>query len=144
MSIVMYYNKSMYSDSAVKTHDYIECCAEKIFKTENGILFGVCGDLAANSFLNYWAEHNFEYCARPDMPDDINLSALVYMKSKLYSIDNHKILTRISAIESFVCIGSGAPFAMGAMATGASPESAISIACKYDTGCMLPIQKVSL
>ncbi len=34
----------------------------------------------------------------------------------------------------FWAIGSGAPFALGAMAAGATPEQAVKIAARYDTG----------
>jgi hypothetical protein len=43
----------------------------------------------------------------------------------------------------FYAIGSGADFAMGAMAMGASAEEAVRIACQLDPHCGLPVTVLS-
>lgn len=66
--------------------------------------------------------------------------------------NNHYVIIvrgRVFVIGGLVCFelapgalyatGSGEEYAMGAMGAGATPEEAVRISCKYDTGCSEPI-----
>lgn len=53
-----------------------------------------------------------------------------------------KKLVRVKLNETVYAIGSGAHYAMGALANGATPEQAIKIAAKYDPETALPLEFV--
>lgn len=46
--------------------------------------------------------------------------------------------------EDFAAIGSGGPLALGALAAGATPHQAVTIACRWDGGSKGPVRVVRL
>lgn len=110
----------------------------KIFRI-NGSLIGFCGNLeAALQFVEWrrvpdakpeFAENSFEA---------LELSAdgrLTYWATQLTAIDIE---------DEFYAIGSGASLALGAMAMGASPKRAITVAALYDSGTGSDVQTLTL
>lgn len=51
-----------------------------------------------------------------------------------------KKFVRLKVCEEFYAVGSGAQYAMGAMAAGCTPKQALTIAASLDSGTGLPIE----
>lgn len=51
-----------------------------------------------------------------------------------------KKLVRLELQDKFYAVGSGAQYAMGAMAMGATPEKAIEVAARFDPSTRLPLE----
>lgn len=55
-----------------------------------------------------------------------------------------KKLVRLKINEEIYAVGSGAQYAMGAIAMGATPEQSIEVASRYDSSTRLPIDLMNL
>lgn len=150
-------------DSLCTGHDKFELEKEKVFVNSNGIIFGVAGRLLYNPEL--------EHAQLPSPPKDPNLTdkyvTAVLMPHLRRVLDNATprrgghdefemqiiaiINNRVYEIgcdtswmrrtDGIYAIGSGSPFARGALAHGASLEDALKIAASNDpyTGGRLTI-----
>jgi ATP-dependent protease HslVU (ClpYQ) peptidase subunit len=65
---------------------------------------------------------------------------ILVMNKKAYAVTN----LFASAISTFHAVGSGEQYALGAMEAKASIVKSVEIACKYDSGCGLPVQYVEV
>lgn len=111
----------------------------KIFRI-NGSLIGFCGSLEASLQFVEWRRTPD---TKPEFGENSSFEALelsadgrlTYWASQLVAM----------AIEDdFYAIGSGASLALGAMAMGASPKRAISVAALYDSGTGSDVQTLTL
>ena len=76
-------------------------------------------------------------------PDDVkDFSALVLFQEKIWLV--HEELVPMELKQPFTARGSGAHFAMGALAAGASAWHALVIACEYDISTGAPFFRIGL
>lgn len=99
----------------------------KVFRTKDGKLFGTCGDTAQCIKFRRWMMEGGE-C--PDFAE--NFEAMILNPDG--SVDWFDDDCEMVRVMSPMAIGSGAEFAVGAMEAGASPEQAVEIAARRDTG----------
>lgn len=101
-------------------------------------ILGVCGDMfPAMVFVNWYGTGK----PRPHMLDNVfdeeNFEVLVWTGRKLYEVN--RLCTFVEVEDKFHAIGSGAAYALGAMAAGKSAAEAVRIACRYDGASGLPL-----
>lgn len=106
-------------------------------------LLGICGDVyAAMVFVNWYGSGK----PRTDIFDYFHESEefgiLIWTGRKLY--EANRLCTLIEVEDKFHAVGSGAAYALGAMACGKSAPEAVRIACRYDGYSGLPVVSVRL
>jgi hypothetical protein len=74
--------------------------------------------------------------------EDVKLEVLQLTPSGIFLWVNGDLPDPVR--ESFFAIGSGAPYAMGALTMGASLAQAIEVAAKWDNGTRLPVDTIAL
>lgn len=106
-------------------------------------ILGICGDVyAAMVFVNWYGSGKprteiFDY-----MTEDEEFGILVWTGKKLYEVN--RLCTFVEVEDRFHAIGSGAAYALGAMACGKTAPEAVRIACRYDGYSGLPIVSMQL
>jgi ATP-dependent protease HslVU (ClpYQ) peptidase subunit len=115
----------------------------KIFKIGNEII-GFAGGLADALRLLEWVQDARR--GPPPIPEDKEdraaVDMLILRRSGIYMFDGFGVEIKLDG--QFAAIGSGAEYAMGAMAVGASPEAAVAVACEYDAGTRGPVCSINL
>lgn len=117
---------------------------KKIYKKQlpdgTPILVGGAGDIGSIFAFVDWIDVGMD---NEDYPYDFceHYNFIVATRSKVFSYEGYH---RPIEIEFPTSIGSGADLALGAMANGATPQEAIKIAIKYDTGSGGRVQTLTL
>jgi ATP-dependent protease HslVU (ClpYQ) peptidase subunit len=114
----------------------------KIRRTPDGRLIGVAGNVSAVMAMLDWLEGGAE--GEPPLPltsdawsDMIEIDA----GGAAYLWGDHG---RYRIHDKIAAIGSGMPYALGAMACGRCARSAILVAARFDPGTGTPIDTLSL
>jgi ATP-dependent protease HslVU (ClpYQ) peptidase subunit len=129
----------------------------KIDRLASGALLGQAGDADAREIIKLLSA-----AKKPeDLPSRAELAAtktdfdgiLVFPSGEVFYIYVY-VLDHGSEVEwtgqvlevqeGMAAVGSGAQFALGAMAAGKSAADAVAIACHYDSASGLPVQEVPL
>uniref|UniRef100_A0A6H1ZGZ9 Proteasome endopeptidase complex n=1 Tax=viral metagenome TaxID=1070528 RepID=A0A6H1ZGZ9_9ZZZZ len=77
----------------------------------------------------------------PKGDDDVSSGTfIIVFNGNAYSISD----LFVAKINDLYAIGSGEPYALGAMEFGATVQEAIEITCKYSTDCSVPIQYMEI
>lgn len=115
----------------------------KIERLKDGRYFLGSGHNLMIDLAKKWAETHFDPKKAPDWPDGpgLNFSAIVIEHVggdwEAVLVDDEKVAFRI--YDPFTAIGSGAAYAIGAMAAGADARTAVEIACRHDIYTSAPI-----
>lgn len=106
----------------------------KLFKRRD-TLIGFAGDVSQGLvFVDWYFDREQR---KPDLSEEKDWCALVV---SVRGIEYWDCSLRAQPIpEKIAAIGSGAPFAIGAMDAGRSAREAVAIACRRDPGCGPPI-----
>ena len=97
---------------------------------KSGALIGAAGDAGeCQNLLALFKEHGLTEKFEPALTEAIGLIAA---KGGQLWVVQHDVVYQIE--DPFYAIGSGAPYAMGAMAAGRGAPKAILIAMEYDDG----------
>lgn len=139
MTIVVVRNGEMAADSRFSAEG-LYFRGQKIFR-KNDVLIGIAGDVVpAMLFVDWYGTPG------PPPPEllsaNADFSALVLSKAGLFEFD--KWCKGLKVHGRFYAIGSGAAVALGALQMGANARAAARVACKFDSGCGLPIVTMSL
>ena len=124
MSTVAYDGKSLAADK--------QCCAtyktraRKVFRLADGRLFGGAGVFEQVLAVRAWLNEGGE---KPERLDDF-AGILVDLNGTAYRLEERLIRDRI--LERCHAVGSGAPFAITAMALGKTAREAVRIAAGFD------------
>lgn len=121
---------------------------KKIEKLGDGRFFMGSGHCLSISAAKFWAEHNFDGGARPeifdelirgDNPEEYDFSCIIVSKdgNRTWIIDSEE--TPMEVFDDYLTLGSGGPYARGALAAGADMAAAINIAIMYDGNSSGPI-----
>ena len=162
MTVIAYSSKHRVMASDSRCQDdrgnfHLTNCV-KIFRLKSGAIVGQAGDGDARDLFTLLGR------ASPrKMPTRAQLAELkidcvalvVFPKGQLFQVTceffergngNHGMWTgEVMPIrDELASIGSGAPYAYGAMEHGASPIQAVRAACRRDLLCALPVQWESL
>lgn len=138
MTVIVYRDGIMAADTGVT--DTFITRGIKLHK-KAGHIIGFCGDVAQALVFVDWF-FNQKKNRRPDLSSETGWEALVLNKDGITTWD--RSLRPIPMDEEFYAIGSGASLAMGAMEAGATAEEAVTIACKRDPYCRLPLTLLTL
>ncbi len=126
----------MASDSQF-THQGLITKGDKLFEVGSDII-GYCGSVESGIAFIEWKRGG-------EKPVEIDEDFEAYILSKSGSITWYGCkLIPAPVRESFSALGSGSHLAIGAMYQGATPEEAVKIACKVDTGSCLPVKVFNL
>jgi hypothetical protein len=118
--------KSMAADSQT-SNGQIYGYGQKVWRAPDGRIFGACGDTAQCIKFRRWMMEGGEF---PKLNE--SLTALILNPDGTVDwIDEDGEMIRMMTPCS---AGSGGDFATGAMEAGATPEEAVAIAAKRDTG----------
>lgn len=103
-------------------------------------LIGTAGDVAAGSRFLEWYKSGGKK-RKPKLTKDFK--AIKLGKDGIFLIDHDSEWVKID--DTFYAIGSGAPYALGALSMGASVKEAVEIAAKYDnwTGGIITVLELS-
>ena len=113
---------------------------QKIKVVKKGII-GAAGDWA--EVLKFW-EHLEKGTSVKDLglTDDSSIEGIELTAAGIYIFEPSGRRYKIK--DQFYAIGSGGPYAMGAMAMGATPEQAVAIAARFDPNTGGDIEAISL
>lgn len=145
MTTVAYRNGVMAADSQA-TSSFKQKC-QKIHKIGDSY-FGICGRVSSAYLFLEWIRQDrrdwVESERNPPSPlsDDDDFSALELCEEGAFEWDGK--LTRTPVLIEFFAIGSGADFAMGAMAMGADAVEAVKVARTLDPNTGGVIKKAVL
>ncbi len=119
---------------------------EKLFRIKSGPHKGhIVGTSGASSpgivFVDWYANPKKSEPPKIQFEDEY-FTCLVLTPEGAFTVDDHCRLVR--CIEPRGAIGSGAPFAIGAMDMGATPKQAVAIACRHSAYSGPPVVTMSL
>lgn len=153
MTVIAYTtnHRVMAADSKCADEDGMHLTlSRKIFRLKSGALLGLSGDADARDLVTL-----LEQATPPNMPGRRELAELemdaaallvfptgeVFMVSVEWDEERSCWKGEVLAIsDCVVAIGSGAPYAIGAMDVGAHPSTAVAVACVRDSGgCAEPV-----
>lgn len=129
MTTVITDGKYIACDSLITDGDY--CFSKNTSKVHRvgGSLVGFCGELQSGLAYIQWLKNNKVAKEKPNVSED-NFAALILNNDGVFAVDNMLILMRPDLPYA---IGTGAPYAIGAVYAGASVKEAVQIACKLDS-----------
>jgi len=127
-------NKDMLCGDSQASRGDLSSKVVKVFEV-NGDFIGIAGDFQNFAPFIEWYAHKGE---KPVITD--NFVALILTPSGKM-IEYSESLYPMPIMEKYHSIGNGSEFATGAMAAGATPEEAVTMACKRIHGCGLPVVK---
>lgn len=126
---------------------------QKVFdvvtKKKKRYIVALAGDYECGLLFIDWIKSDFNKFERPEYQFDEKsgandmLSSIVYdcQKKVLHYYSANLVPTEVGVPYA---IGTGAPYAMGAMYMGATAEQAVEIACRLDENSGLPTKKIKV
>lgn len=105
-----------------------------------GMAYGFCGDADQVVRTIALLSMNTPYTELKKVKGDIGI--LVLTTDGCLMMDND--MQPIPVENEFWAMGSGAEYAMGAMAAGKNAKQAVEIACQFDPGSRLPLQHATV
>lgn len=131
---------------------------QKVFRLKSGAILGLAGDGDARdlfTLLDRVTPRKMPSRAQIAELKADTVALLVFPKGQVFMVTGEFVerglakhgewVGEVMPIrDPIVAIGSGAPYAYGAMENGASPLDAVRITCRRDLLCALPVQWESL
>jgi ATP-dependent protease HslVU (ClpYQ) peptidase subunit len=138
MTTIAYRDRVMVADTQVTCGDGSKTITHhKIRILPDGTLYGCAGDTAAILRVQRWMERGMPSRPRPRIPKDTDFDLLmVKPDGSAWMLNDAFDFERIET--EFVAIGSGAAYAMGAMACGRSAVQAVKVAARFDVNTSAP------
>lgn len=130
MTVIAWDGKTLAADKQA-TFGGTPVPATKIFR-HNAELIGCSGNISESIQFVEWYFHGGD---KPVLED--GFSALVIQNGKVYKYEKQLIPLHLDV--PVWAAGSGADYALGAMAAGCSAEKAVEIACRFDIHCGLGV-----
>jgi ATP-dependent protease HslVU (ClpYQ) peptidase subunit len=124
--------KIMASDSRVTNEDGSFFLSRKVFQLPSGELAGLSGNIVDGLKFLDWYANGLDEDEKPEFGAEAFCALLLDNCGRLTIWDADCI--GLEVIGRFHAIGSGANAAMGAMLAGASPDEAVAIASRIDSG----------
>jgi 20S proteasome alpha/beta subunit len=146
MTIIVYRDGVMASDSRITDNGIVRGSVSKIFRAPDGTLVGASGEHGAARRFERWfhAQRPEEIPLEFDPKTEPGMFAAIVVRPdrSTWLVDHRGTFFPIEA--DFICEGSGREIAMGACAMGAAAVEAVLIAIQYDTGCGGEVQVLNL
>lgn len=137
MTTIIATRKAIYTDTFCNYT--VPFKARKAIRVGDALYAGAGDDL--DSFIKVMAWLRGE-APKPKLPSDETFEMLEVNRSGIFLWSRQ--LTRTQVHEKYYAVGSGAPYAIGAMDEGAPPERAIKRAARRDADTRLPISILRL
>jgi len=137
MTVLAWDGKTLAADKQITFGGTPVPCT-KIFRVEDALI-GCTGEAQEGlSFVAWWKAG----CPDPKPEFKEGFCALVVRNNKLWKYEN----MLVSILIDMPCwgAGSGADYAIGAMAAGKNAAEAVEIACRFDVSCGLGIDTLTL
>jgi len=140
MTVVTFRDGIMCADSRITSGSDICGRMNKIVRTpKRGLLAGGAGRCSdVQKFLD-WCVDDCEGPLTQDAHSEWE-GMVVYPNGSMVYYSNKG--SWVPQKEKFYALGSGEPYALGAMAFGATAREAVKVACQYDSSCGLPIRSL--
>jgi len=133
MTVIAYDGKVLAADKRM-TGGTQAITVTKIRRLPRGRMAGMAGDVMDGRALLDWLEKGGRLSVDPEN-NDCNSEVMVIDKGQILLYGAGIGLKPVPLDTPFHAIGSGAPYALAAMACGKSAIEAIEIACKFDVAC---------
>ena len=112
--------------------------SSKIFKAADGSVVAICGDLDDGQAFFEWYDAGMDEDEEPEIHGKEDpFEALVLTGEGLFHCTSRLKMSRVE--NGHFAIGSGAEYALGAFAAGASASQAVEIACGLDRFSAQPV-----
>ena len=142
MSIICFKNNIVAADTSANMGNTVFNDGGKLYKTSKYIIGGVGSTLNVIRFVSSYEHLKNEWdCGR--IPSDLDkilvegennsFDAFVFYKDKVFLWDT--FLTPVPLLEDYFAIGSGGELALGALAAGADPVTAVEVAIRFNRNC---------
>lgn len=107
-----------------------------------GLIAGT-GNLAHILKAQRWAQEGLSEDAKPDFGDEPEMECLIIKgDGSVWLLDDE--LEPMPVTDEFIAVGSGGPYAMGAMACGKSAADAVRVAAMFDAATSEPVETYRL
>lgn len=113
----------------------------KVFIRADGVVYGVCGDKDNVETFRAWMDAG-ETGGKPPIDDALRFSAIIIDGGNCYQVNSGLFRHKIE--KGFWAAGSGADYALGALAMGASARRAVEIASSLDVNTGIGVDIVSV
>jgi 20S proteasome alpha/beta subunit len=129
VTTVAYKNGELAGDNLISCGSYRHSTFNKVLYIK-GYHVGMCGELQdMHAFVKYVSE---DFKETPNLNE--GFEAILVRDGVVSMCDYKGLIYPVTLIDDCVAIGSGTPFALGAMAAGKDAKDAVAIAAKFDSG----------
>ncbi len=132
MTVIAWDGKSVAADRRAE-RGAIVCIATKLWKGRDGWILATCGRMDQGIMVKNWFNDGADPEKYPEFMEDDD-TCLIAIKGKQVRVWESQPEPGTYR-DKFSAWGSGAPFAIGAMAAGATPLEACKIAGKHCVSC---------
>jgi hypothetical protein len=144
MTIIVAAKGQMVADSGETMGEIVQRVAfPKIVRNNQGWLAGCSGEAGDGDLFNRWFKDGMPIDRKPEIDNDKFAALLMSPGGDVYRIEDH--LNRYRVNEPATCGEQTAEaFVLGAIAAGASLETAVSLACDWCVWVKGPVQVESV
>lgn len=143
MTVLAFKRGILAADSGVVAGDVMVSTTRKIARSKSGYIGGGAGAFSALTRFLQWLEAldgdiDDAPAFNPDVENENDFSAIIVAPNgAVFTMDDTGTISEVEA--PFYAEGSGAEFALGAMAAGASAERAVKLTCGWHIKCRGPV-----
>lgn len=134
MTIICWDGKTLAADKRMTAGTQV-ASVTKIRRLSKGRLAGMAGVVPDGFALMDWLNGRMDPTKFTLSGDNCETEIMVIDKGSILIYGTGIGLVPLSIEEPFFAIGSGAPYALGALYCGKSARQAVEIACKFDAAC---------
>jgi ATP-dependent HslUV protease subunit HslV len=143
VTTIAYCDGVLAADTQMTCSDGSRWRVTKLERLPDGSIVGFSGDSKLIPRLVRWISRGMTARNRPRFKDDdVAEVLLVKPDGTVWLVDTSLVPERITSAQA--AIGSGGPYAMGAMACGRDAEAAVNIACLFDSSSSPPVETMSI
>lgn len=134
MSVIAWDGKVLAADRQI-SHNDRAYEGQKLFRLDDGTLVAFTGDRECGMILVEWVRSGADSARWPAFQkhDDFTTLVVVRTDGQVFQLQAEPYWHRIT--EPFYAWGVGAPYALGAMACGATAEHAVTVANSFSVWC---------
>ena len=143
MTTIAYKDGVMAADRAISGNGHVGTARKVHRRKSDGALVGGCGDVAT---IQRWFEWFLagERGAAPNLGTDDESASMILVVRTTGKVEEYGRYGKCLYEAPYYALGSGADYALGAMAFGASARQAVAAATKHDHHTGYGIQYVQL
>jgi hypothetical protein len=130
MTTIAWDGKTLAADSQATTSSGTRCRTAKIVRSSKGFVAAGAGSLNAVTPWLRWVLAGMPPEKQPDTLADSSTILIVDPRGRAFTFEGSPV--RLPLRDKIWALGSGADFALGAMAMGADARTAVKVACRFD------------